>query len=183
MAQQETYLALFRRWFGIAAVVYTFVFVIDCFIHAGEGWTQGAEERDRILMAKHDCRTENIHSDILRNSCAQLLATPVPVPWQRAVHHAARHLSEKMASTLQCLIILLLLFFVMFIWVGRYQYHDLQLVMRRWLGSEGDDAMVSEYNTHRTTHKTRPATTVIQLPENILNRRAQKSNDRDNVCI
>jgi hypothetical protein len=95
-------------WSGyLTAAIYLLFFIADCIIHFLQGYTTGTHERGKIMAAQHDCEFANLRSEMFAANCAQILSTPLPVPWHTAVHYTARHLALKMTSALQCALLLL----------------------------------------------------------------------------
>lgn len=177
---QAAYLATFRFWLTILTLIYAAVFVVDCAIHASEGWALAVKERRDTLMAQHDCTNGDIKSEFLLDSCVHILNTPVPVPWQVAVHTAARRLSEKMASTLQTLVVVAVVGLLAFFWFLRNPtiYHDLVQLF----GAIATTTSTTVNGNHRSddvhrhdendgtgapgcrSRQQRPRSTIIQLP-------------------
>lgn len=97
------------RLSAITTAIYAVVFFVDFGIHLHEGWSEGCRKRDRILEARSDCDSTRFKSAVIQERCAQVQSAPLVVPWHVAFHHVGRHLSAKMASMLQSLVILVLL--------------------------------------------------------------------------
>lgn len=101
------------RWLwrlgAITTLIYVLVFATDCWVHFHQGWEEAARDREGLLQARMDCESGRVSSVILLERCAHVRATPLPVPWHRAVHHTGHHLAQKMTSALQCAVVLCLL--------------------------------------------------------------------------
>lgn len=97
------------RLSAFTTAIYALVFLVDFGIHLHEGWSKGCMQRDRILDARRDCASIRFKSVVIQERCAQVQAAPLVVPWHVAFHHVGHHLSLKMASMLQSLVVLVLL--------------------------------------------------------------------------
>lgn len=170
-----SYVDMFYRWSTVFALIYAVIFLVDCTIHFKAGWDDAAAERDQILAARYDCKSlgtlGTLRSELLQGSCSQIRTLRVPVPWQRAVHYTAQHLSDKMASTVQGLIVLaivcLIVFFCMMRWFP--QNNNLpDFLSRFWMSSSSgrsQNSFEAMASGPASSPARRPQAVVVQFPE------------------
>jgi len=178
-----SYLDMLYRWSTVFALIYAAIFLVDCVIHFKAGWDDAATERDQILAARYDCKSlgtsGTLRSELLQGSCSQILALRVPIPWQRAVHHTAQHLSDKMASTVQGLLALAIVCLIVFLCMMRWspQNHNLplpDLLSRFWMFGRSQDSTEPLASGSNANPARRPQAVVVQIPETVWDQLQQR---------